>query len=372
MLGPKTDRAKNQGSANSRSQKTESFLSRHANKPASRDSKSTRSQRTNEPKKASRASSAGATQSRTRWQEQLNAYGLHHVDSARSSLERLLSVPAQSLLTCLVIAIALALPAILYVGLINVQSQAENWDRPAKMTVYLNKKASDTAIEQLIKTLRSRENIDELEYIDAQQGLIEFQKVSGFGDILNSLDENPLPSVIVISPKETRVDLLEPLKEELSNNPIVDSIQLDLQWVARLQQFALLAQRIVFAMTAILGLSVILVIGNIIRLAIASRKDEIVVVKLVGATNAFVRRPFLYTGLWYGLGGGFLALLIVIAAQIWLDGPITRLTELYGSSYQVHGLSATDSAILVFGACVLGSLGAWVAVSRHLAAIKPS
>ena len=126
------------------------------------------------------------------------------------------------------------------------------------------------------------------------------------------------------------------------------------------------------AALALLAVGVILIVGNVIRLAISHRKDEIVIAKLVGASDGFVRRPFLYTGLWYGCSGGLMAVLLVVTAQLWLAGPIARLAASYGSQFQFSGLGISGSLALVLAAAVLGSLGAWLSVSRHLAAIKPS
>ncbi|WP_317932153.1 permease-like cell division protein FtsX [Halioxenophilus sp. WMMB6] len=304
--------------------------------------------------------------------ERLAAYFRHHHTSAQEAFLRLVQSPGQSLPTCLVIAIALALPAMLYLGLINLESQANRWQAPAQLSVFLHKRASNTAITALREQLATRTDIESTRFITADQALKEFERVSGFSDVLNSLESNPLPAVLVITPANLSVEALAKMQTELSALTIVDSVQLDLEWVARLQQITALVGRIVGALALLLAVGVILIVGNVIRLAIANRKDEIVIAKLVGASNGFVRRPFLYTGLWYGCFGGILALLMLAAAQLWLAGPIARLAQLYNSEFELAGLGFAGSFNLVLAAAVLGSMGAVLSVSRHLAAIKPS
>lgn len=302
---------------------------------------------------------------------QLHGYVQHHKTSGITSLQRLFNTPWQSFLTCLVIAIAMALPALLFITLTNVQTQTQQWDQPAQISVYLHHDAKQRAIDQLNSTLSESSYTDTVIFVSAEEGLRQFQAVSGFGDILDSLDDNPLPSVLVITLSRVDLLVLEDFINEIRANPIVESVQLDFEWLSKLAQLIRLGERIVTALSLIFGLAVVLVIGNIIRLAIASRVDEIVITKLVGGTDAFVRRPFLYTGIWYGAGGSLLALVIVGIAQLWLTEPISQLAQLYESQLHISGLSFSQSLLLVLSACLLGSLGAWLAVSRHLSEIKP-
>jgi cell division transport system permease protein len=153
--------------------------------------------------------------------------------------------------------------------------------------------------------------------------------------------------------------------------PQIDQAVLDLEWVQRLYSMMALGKRLVIALAALLALGVLLVVGNTIRLAIESRRDEIVIVKLVGGTNAFVRRPFLYTGLWYGLGGGILAWLIIGFGLFWLSSPVAELAGLYRSQFELQGLGIGDSLMMWLCGGLLGLAGAWLAVSRHLGAIEP-
>lgn len=302
----------------------------------------------------------------------LGAYVQHHRSSAKEALLRLVVTPEQTLPTCLVIAIALALPALLYLGLVNMERQVERWQAPAQLSVFLHKRAQEPAISALTKQIDQYEQVLEWQLITPDQALQDFQSASGFGDVLASLDENPLPPVLVVTPAPLSVDQLAQLQSQLEQETVVDSVLLDLEWVSRLQQLVALIERVVTALGGLLAVGVILIVGNVIRLAISHRKDEIVIAKLVGASDGFVRRPFLYTGLWYGCSGGLMAVLLVVTAQLWLAGPIARLAVSYGSQFQFSGLGISGSLALVLAAAVLGSLGAWLSVSRHLAAIKPS
>ncbi len=304
--------------------------------------------------------------------DRLLAYFKHHQSSALEALTRILRTPGQSLPTCMVIAIALALPALLYLGLANMERQAEKWQAPAQISVFLHKRASTAATDKLGQQLTGDARIESWYLVTPEQALQDFQTASGFGDVLADLDENPLPPVIVITPQELSLSELAAMRSQLAEEPLVESVLLDLEWVARLQQIMALIERVVSALGLLLAVGVVLIVGNVIRLAISNRKDEIVIAKLVGASDGFVRRPFLYTGLWYGLFGGLLAVLMLMLANAWLAGPIARLAALYSTSFRLAGLGVGGACGLVLAAGVLGSMGAWLSVSKHLSAIRPT
>lgn len=316
----------------------------------------------------------GAKVATTTSRQVLEAWWRHHKSSGRDSLLRLLETPLQSLLTWMVIAIALALPAGLYLGLHNLQSLGDGWQDSAQMSVFLKREAKATALERFQEDLKKNADIASFESISPANALAEFQRFSGLGDVLSSLDENPLPTVFVIQPnnKISTPELLDQLRERLAQHPIVDNVQLDLGWLRRLHELLSLGERIVISLASLLSLGVLLIIGNTMRLAIENRRDEIVVTKMVGGTNGFVRRPFLYTGFWYGLGGGLLALILIAIVSFWLSGPIANLITLYESEYSLTGMGFSDVLALLMSACFLGWLGAWIAVSRHLKGIEPS
>jgi len=314
----------------------------------------------------------GAVQSRTGLKEVYQAWMRHHRMSAADSLHRLLDQPWSSLLTWLVIAIAMALPVGMTLALDNARSVSTSWDRPAQISLFMISTTGVEAAGQIRKHLESREDIVLARLISSDDALQEFRELSGFGDLLDSLDENPLPNLIIVSPAvELEGQALANLQEQLQALPEVEQAVLDMQWVQRLASLMELGERIALAVGAVLILGVILILGNTIRLAIENRRDEIVIVKLVGGSNAFVRRPFLYTGLWYGVGGGFFAA-VMVSFLLWsLGGPVDTLAQLYQTGFELRGLGIMGSLNLIILGGALGLAGAWLAVSRHLNAIEP-
>jgi cell division transport system permease protein len=323
-------------------------------------------------KPAARPKPKGASHSKTAWRHRLEAWQAHHSNCALESLLRLLRTPLQSTLTWLVVAIATALPATLYVALLNIESLGYHWQDSSQISVFIKPAAKTHATEQWANTLRARPDVGEVVYVSPEQALAEFKTYSGLGTVLDDLTENPLPPVLLVQPTaSTTGAALEALLHELAQHDLTDDARLDMMWVKRLAQLVTLASRGVFFLAALLALGLLLVVGNTIRLAIESRRDEILVVKLVGGTDAYVRRPFLYTGLWYGLGGGLIALLLLALGLAWLEAPVASLAALYQSEFQLNGLSFTHSLQLVLMAGLIGLAGAWLAVGRHLSRITP-
>lgn len=328
------------------------------------------------PKVDSRSKSRreqGASQSRTSAGDKMNSYMAHHRQVAKDSLLRLLHTTVPSLMTWLVIGIALALPTGLFVVLANVDSVSSGWDGAAQISLFVNKRVAEDDSRKLAKELQLRADIAEVEYISRAQALEEFQSLSGYGEVLQHLDQNPLPAVIVVRPLEQQISAVatERLYQELSDLPQIEQAVIDLEWVQRLYSIMELGRRMTLALALLLALGVLLVIGNTIRLAIENRRDEIVIVKLVGATDAFVRRPFLYTGVWYGLGGGIVCWLIILCSLMWLGRPVAELAGLYQSEFALQGLGFGQTLLLWLASAMLGLAGAWLAVARHLGAIEP-
>ena len=314
----------------------------------------------------------GASLSRTDLRGHAKAWIQHHRLSAADSLMRVLDSPGSSVLTWLVIGIALALPVGLNVALDNVSQVSAGWDSPAQISLFLQAEVSPDRLRELEGEMGARQDVSKTRVISRDEALDEFRTLSGFADVLASLQENPLPDLILVTP-DAALDgpAVSALREELQGNSDVAEAVLDMEWLQRLNSLMALSRRLVVAIGCMLVVGVMLILGNTIRLAIEGRRDEIVIVKLVGGSNGFVRRPFLYTGLWYGVGGGVLAALLVSAALWSLEKPISDLAMLYESAFQLSGLGVMGSLNLVILGGLLGLAGAWLAVSRHLARIQP-
>ncbi len=304
----------------------------------------------------------------------LRTYLLRHVQTLVYALGQMSRRPFSTLMTVAVIGIALAMPAGLHVLLKNVQTVLSGWDSAAQVSLFLQKDTRERDALALKTRLEQRSEIASIDYISAEQAMAEFRRLSGFGDALKALDENPLPPVLVIHPalQQQAPAQLQALVEELRGEATVDLAQLDMQWVKRLYGLMDIGRRGVWVLASLLALAVLLVVGNTIRLAIQNRRDEIVITKLIGGTDAFIRRPFLYTGFWYGLLGGLVALLLVQASLWVLAGPVNNLAGLYNSSFRLGGTDLFTLAALLLGGLLLGLCGSWLAVGRHLRSIEPT
>ncbi|MDG9927857.1 MULTISPECIES: permease-like cell division protein FtsX [unclassified Pseudomonas] len=294
-----------------------------------------------------------------------------HRASLVDSLGRLVRQPIGSFFTCLVMAVALSLPMGLALLLDNVERLGGSWQKAAQISLYLKQEAGDDAGLQLRDEIAAMPNVAEAEFIGSEAGLAAFEEQSGLGQALRELPENPLPAVVVVTPEEIDKVALDALRQRLAELPGVDQAQLDLQWVERLTAILGLGDRFVFGLTLLLVMALLLVIGNTIRLHIENRRSEIEVIKLVGGTDGYVRRPFLYMGAFYGLGAGLLAWGLLAFGLDWLNDAVVRLAGLYGSDFALGGVPAADGLSLLLGAVLLGYIGAWLAVARHLSELAP-
>jgi cell division transport system permease protein len=301
----------------------------------------------------------------------LNAWLEAHRSSVFDSLRRLGKQPIGSFFTCLVMAIALSLPMGLSLLLNNVERLGGSWQRAAQISLYLELDASAAEGDVLREQIKQMPGVAGAEYISKDQALAEFQQQSGLGDALKELPQNPLPGVVLVTPNEVDKPALEALRMRLAELPKVQQAQLDLVWVERLAAILKLGDRFVFGLTVLLVLALLLVIGNTIRLHIENRRTEIEVIKLVGGTDAYVRRPFLYMGALYGLGAGFLSWGVLAFGLDWLNDAVVGLAGLYGSDFSLAGVPLADGLSLLLGAVLLGYIGAWIAVARHLRELAP-
>lgn len=304
----------------------------------------------------------------------MSAWLVRHAQTLVGSLGRLSQQKLSSLFTMLVIGIALALPACLHVLVTNAQAATGNWNRAVDISVFLKRPTSIQEAKQIADRIRQRRDVALVELISADEALQEFRRDSGFGEAIDALNENPLPHALIVRPAEDYVsaEALEGLAAAIKDLPSVDIVQLDTAWVDRLNAILAAIGRGIVIATAVLALGVLVIVGNTIRLDIQNRRAEIEVTKLVGGSDAFVRRPFLYSGVWYGLGGGLLAWIITAVVVAALREPIGRIAFLYGSNFQVIPLDLESSFYLLLTGAFLGWLGSFIAASRHLRDIEPT
>jgi len=311
------------------------------------------------------------------WLERLQSprvYLRRHAQVALDSLGRLYRNPFASLMTAAVIGIALALPSGLYLLLDNLQRLSSSWDDQASLSIFLKDNVPVKTAQAVAGRIEGWPEVASVQLITPEQALEEFSTHSGLVNALEALDDNPLPAVLIVVPEDAH-STPEPaatLQKKIAALPEVELAQLDLEWVQRLAAMLEIARRGVLVIGSLLALAVLLVIGNTIRLEIQNRREEIVVTKLIGATNPFVRRPFLYSGLWYGLSGAVLAWLLISTGFWLLAGPVANLAGLYQSDISLHTLPLQSLTVLLGGGGLLGLFGSWLAVGRHLSAIEPS
>ncbi|HET7395047.1 MAG TPA: permease-like cell division protein FtsX [Gammaproteobacteria bacterium] len=318
--------------------------------------------------------SRGAQSGRPSIGQRFAAWRLHHRQMLVSGFTRLYRKPVATGMTVAVIGISLALPASLLVLVQNVKQVSGSWQGAARISLFLKQGLSDRVVQQAAAATRSTEGVTGLQIISADQALAEFKNRSGFGDALTLLGDNPLPAVLVVQPDaaHSTPETANQLGKTLAKLPQVDRVRLDVQWLRRLQAILDILGRAVLVIGCLLGLAVILIVGNTIRLDIEGRRTEIEVSKLIGATDRFIRRPFLYYGAGYGFTGGVLAWVLVTVSLALLGGPVSRLAGLYGSDFSLTGAGFSGALMLLAGGAVLGWLGAWLAVARHLRDIEPS
>jgi cell division transport system permease protein len=296
-------------------------------------------------------------------------YCIAHIRAAFSGLGRLFGSPFSGLLTIMVIGIALALPACLYILLQNAQSLTRGWEEGStQISLYLKSGLSDIRTRDLLHQLRTNPEIANVSYISPQQGLKEFSQVLDAKTVVGLFHENPLPGVILVQPilSLRSQPTITILLNSLGNLPEVDSAQLDLEWLQRLVNIINLVKQGVYALAFLLGIGVLFIVGNTIHLATQNERKEISILKLVGATDAFIRRPFLYVGVWYGLFGSLIALILVSAALSWLQNPAAKLASSYNSDFYLHNLNFSAAFCLFIISILLGLISSWFVVSREL------
>lgn len=303
----------------------------------------------------------------------LKHYFFLHLRNCSGALIDLCAEPITTSLTIAVIGVALALPASLHLLVQNGKAIVGGWESVRDFSVYLKVGTPLETATGIANDLAARKIIDSVEVIAADEALEQFRSSSDLKKVLDTFDDNPLPHTLVARPTgAASPEVLTALEQEIRALPEVDQVRIDTEWVARLNAILDFLRRGVWIVAVMLIGAVIVTVGNTIRLDIQNRRDEIVVCKLLGASDGFVRRPFLYIGLWYGVIGGAFALLLLGTGYLLLAGPLQRLTGLYGGGLEVLGLDAATLLAVLTGGFLCGWGGAWSAVSRHLAAIEPT
>ncbi|MDE0513970.1 MAG: permease-like cell division protein FtsX [Gammaproteobacteria bacterium] len=298
---------------------------------------------------------------------------LQHARAFFSSLGQLYRKPAGGLVSISVIGISLALPAGFYALLENAQRVTSHLDVASHISLFLSPDIEEERVITLADRLRARADIIEVDVINPEEALAEYKQNSGFADALDALGRNPLPFVLVVRPQSVPATFPgdSTLLSELNSLPEVDLGQLDWQWAQRLHQIIEVFQRGVLIVAALFAGAVLLVVGNTIRMSVHNRRQEIEVHKLFGATDAFIARPFLYSGMLHGIAGSMLAWLMLEVSMALLQGPVARLADLYGSRFFLATLSAGEVLGLVLIGAGLGLTGSWLSVKRHLRSIDP-
>ncbi|OWO81330.1 cell division protein FtsX [Photorhabdus luminescens] len=281
--------------------------------------------------------------------------------------------PLATLLTAMVIAISLTLPSVCYIVWKNVSQAAEKWYPTPQLTVYLDKSLDDSSVQKLISELKALDGVDNVNYLSRQEAMTEFRAWSGFGSALDMLEENPLPAVAIITPK---IDFqssqtLTTLRDRVSQVKGIEDVRMDDSWFARLAALTGLVGQIATVIGILMIVALFLVIGNSVRLSIFSHRDTINVMKLIGATDGFILRPFLNGGALLGALGAILSL-ILSALLVWkLSDVVTQVASVFGTTFNLHGLSWDESLLLVLLSAMIGWVAAWLATTQHLRHFTP-
>jgi len=301
----------------------------------------------------------------------MKSAAIQHLQVLRFTAQRVLHTPVASLLNIIVIGIALSLPVGGYVLLKNVQSLAAQMAGTPQISVFLANGTRPDEIAQFGRQLKEHAAIEHIEFVPRDLALRQLQQSTGLADVVGGLTQNPLPDAFIIYPVALDAKKLELLRDDLKSWPKFEHVQLDSAWAHKLEALLRFAQLAVVILAAMLSFALVAITFNTIRLQILTQRDEIEVSKLIGATNGFIRRPFLYFGLVQGLLGGAAAWIIIAASLTLLNYSLGELMQLYGSSFSLRHLSLGDSITLLGFSAYLGWLGAWLSVSQHLWQIEP-
>ncbi|MFT5541854.1 MAG: cell division transport system permease protein [Glaciecola sp.] len=296
-----------------------------------------------------------------------------HLRQAVNSLGELWRSPFASLMTIGVLAFSITLPSTLYVLVKNTEQISQQWEQASEISLFLREDVTEASAQQLLTRLRLWPEIADVVYINSDSALEEFQTLSGLGDALNYLEKNPLPAVVLVAPTSKYASptaagiLLDKLRKERE----VEVGKLDIEWLERLYALIGIAKDLVTLLAVLLFFAVVLIIGNTIRLNILNKRDEIVVMKLVGATDAFIQRPFLYTGFWFGVLGGIMAWVTVLIILLWVDYSLQDFMEKYQVDFDLTDMGLSTLLGMLIVSVTLGITGSLLSVQRHVKDIEP-
>ncbi len=307
------------------------------------------------------------------FKERLLAYRDQHAQSLFSSLGRLFSKPFTSTMTIGVLAIAIALASGFYLVVVNLQQLTAGLEASNQISLFLRDEISEARAKQYADKLRKKTEVQDVKLITKKQAMEEFKGFSGFGDAIDVLEKNPLPIVIEVLPKDalTDKDALTKLFEDLKKSTEVDFAQMDMAWVERLQSIVATARLSAILLAVLLGLTVFFIAGNTIRLEIHNRRNEIIIAKLVGATNSFIQRPFLYTGFWIGFISGIFGWFIVTIMMLILRPSVENLSGLYKSAFHLLFFSYTETFVLLAASTLLAVFGSWLVLHIQIKQLQP-
>lgn len=296
----------------------------------------------------------------------------HHARALGATLARLARTPLATLLNASVIGVALALPVGFHLALVNIQTFAGNVAAAPQLSLFLSRDAQPQDVARIRARLEKHGGIRHYRFVPRDEALRSIRSSSGAGDLIDTLKANPLPDAFVLDATDGSARSLQTLREEVGRWPQVEHVQLDALWAQRLEALLELGQVLVVVLGAVLGFGLVAVTFNIIRLQILTHRAEIEIARLIGATDPYIRRPFLYLGALLGLSGGVAALAIVFAACALVGERLSALSLLYGATLTIQPLALPDGASLLVFAAALGWLGARLSVGRHLRGTSPS
>lgn len=301
------------------------------------------------------------------------AFWVQNLRQIITSIGEIWRTPVASAMTIAVMGLSLTLPATLHIIVKNVQSINLEWDSAAEISLFLHDDLSEQQVASAMRRIQAYDEVEKLVFISKEDAIREFKQESGFGQALQYLETNPLPASLIVTPlKQYRhAEAAKQLLLKLEKEREIEFGKLDIDWLTRLNAIVTMLEEAVITVAVLLMVSVVLIIGNTIRLSIISRREEIEVMKLVGATEGFIQRPFVYTGIWYGIMGGLVAFIVVSFVIWWMQSALVDISGLYMADFTIEGLTFSEFIMLMLLASGLGFSGSFWSVHRHIKEIEP-